>query len=246
VQDGEIVQIDIRDKMNVPSLESFSSRKEFNEWKYETEKFNKGVSSRSKFKRNIHGLAVTEQFMLVAENLNKKEIRLAKKLRDRIISQPFTVGGVEQGSMEQRLLTMGRNNPQNIHIPKPFDFSQVKTLSRLKEVFDNMKNRSSEEKMNRRLERFKELYMESLERQFNSDADDVLEMIKEIPADVFYEMYKIEDVFEILFDPSPQEGYSVQWVDESNMSSQLGRIESYLERYYRGELNFDLKGLFER
>lgn len=235
IQNGEIVQVDLREKLEIPSIESFMNRKAFNEWKYETEKFNKGKSSHAVFKKNAYGVAVTEQVITTIENLTKKEQRNAIKRKESLMEKPFISGGEVQGTLGQRLLTMGR--PTNLNIPKDFKFEDIRNTTRLKDVFENKKRRSDPEFFDKRLERMKELYIFSLQQQFNSDADDVIEKIRQIPADDFYEMYQTIDEFEILFDPSPQEGYDGQSVDELNMMNQLHQIENEVDKYFRGDMN---------
>jgi hypothetical protein len=235
IKNGEVVQVDLRDKLKIPAIESFMDRKSFNEWKYETEKFNKGKSSRANFKKNKYGVAVTEHLITSIENLTKKEQKLAIKKKKDMMEKPFVSGGEVQGTLGQRLLTMGK--PNNVNIPKNFDFSDIRNITRLKDVFDNKKRRSDPQFYDKRMERMKELYMDSLLLQFNSDAESVIEKIRNIPADDFYELYRTHDEFEILFDPSPQEGFDGQYIDEANMMNQLARIESYVDRYFSGDLN---------
>ena len=133
------------------------------------------------------------------------------------------------------MMQMGRPNVAGITIPKDFDFSKVRNQQRLEQIEQNVRKRANPKYFDKRMETMKENFMTILGLSFNSDADELIEKLKGIPAEDFYEMYLMFDEFD--FDLYSSENIGAI-TDEGNIEKML----SYIDRYQRGDINFDLKG----
>jgi hypothetical protein len=234
--------IDLSTQIEIPSIESFSSRKQFNEWKQKQSSFTNRANTHFQFEKNEHGVVASKHLLFEITTNTKKAQKMADERNQELAGKPFIVGGKEYGTLGQRAQLMAKPNLSIVQRPSDFDFSKIRSQRQLLERLENVRKKADPEHVNRRMEYFREKYIESLEHHFNNEADPVIEKIRKMPADDFYELYKIYDEFDILFDPSPQEGYGVQYVDESNMFGQLRQIENIVDRYYNGGEEMLLKG----
>jgi hypothetical protein len=225
---------DIRDKLKIPKLEDFASRKEFNEWKYETEKFNKGVSAHSKIVKNKHGVNATEYLLTVAENTVKRANENAEKERKKLKDKPFiSRGKVVDTALERQALL---RRPQALGFSKTeFDFGNQHTFLDFSRNFTNLIRKGDADYYNWRKETMKENFIELLVRAFHSDSNELVYRLSQITPDEFYEMY-------LMFDELDFDLYYNLDGEASGEIKQLLQIEHYVEMYEEGKLNFDLKG----
>ena len=115
-----------------------------------------------------------------------------------------------------------------------FNFETIDRPSRLDRKLRNLEERADPNYFENQMQIMKENYMRGMEKAFNSDADFLLKKFEELPADVFYELYLMVD--EINFEFHYKED------KENPNEGQLGRINDYLEKYKKGELDMSLKG----
>lgn len=233
--------LDLSNEIELPSIESFSSRKQFNEWKQEISSFTNRNNRNYQFVKNPYDVVASKKEIAEIERATKQAQRIAKKLQEEAKNKPFISGGKEQGTVGQQMLQMGKPNTAGITIPPDFDFNRIRNKEQLKSKKENMEKRSNPEYFDRRMETMKNNFMELLHSAFNSDADYLVEKLKDIPASDFYEMYLMFDEF------SFNEYYQMEGIEDDSASlNDLRKMESYVEMYENGRINFDLKNFPSR
>lgn len=223
--------VDLSDEIDIPSIENFKTRKEYNEWKEKVDSFTNRNNLNYQFKKNDYGVVASKKELNQIERATKQAQRVADELREKANKKPFISGGKEQGTVGQRMLQMGRPNTAGIYRPPDFDFDKIRSKKQLEEKKKNMEERSNPNFIDERAERLKQNYYETLEKFFNSDADDLIDRIKEIPADDFFELFLQFDEFQFDF----------LYTEEQSQNT-LNKLMSVIEQYNDGKINMDLKG----
>lgn len=224
--------IDLSNEVELPSLESFQDRQSFNEWKNKASSFTNRANTHYQFKKNEHGVTASKFLINKIERDTKRAQKMADKLREEATDKPFISGGKEQGTVGQRLLMMGKPTTAGISRPPDFHFGKIRSYRDLEKKAKNMAERAEHGYFDRRMEKMKENFMEILSLSFNSDADPLIEKLKRVPAEDFYEMYLMFDEFD--FDLYDSEG---NYVD-----GDIKQLENYVDRYLAGDIDFSLKG----
>jgi Phi-29 DNA terminal protein GP3 len=232
--------INLSDEVELKKLSDFNTRSEYNEWKDKIKSFTNRNNLNYQFIKNPHGISISK----ARKNAIERNVKLVQRHVDQEIKRreqmPFISGGRVQGTVGQRMLQMAR--PMDVHRPKDFNFNDIKNIQRLRDIERNMANKADPQKRDEKAERWKNMFIETLERTFNSDADDIIDKIRQMSGQDFYDMYQVVDEFSFdYYDPSPQEGYDGMMIDEGNKLRELRNLEAGYERYMRGEYGPSLK-----
>lgn len=222
--------IDLSSDIQVPSLESFGSRKEFNEWLRKSESFRNRANLNYQFEKNEFNVSASKKRLNEIDRKVKQSQERAKEEIEKYKDLPFYSGGEKQGTVG-----LQRPNKTGIYVPNDFDFSTVKSYKRLDEIEQGANNRLDPEHYDKRAERMKENFMTALAESFNSLADDVIDKIAEVPAQHFYQLFLEHDEFDFtnfIYDP---EGLMLD-----NDESELAEIGNVIDRYNRGEIDSSL------
>lgn len=227
--------VDLSNEIQLPSIEDFQTRQQFNEWKNKVHSFTSVSNTRYQFKKNEFGVVASKKEIFEIERNTKQAQLIATKLAKEAAKKPFISGGKEQGTVGQRMLQMGKPNTAGISIPKDFDFDKIRTRAQLEKKKKNMEERANEEFFDKRMTKYKENLMRLIADTFNSDANELLAKLKEIPPDDFYEMALIfeEMTFDYIYTSES---------DGSETNSFISKLMDYVDRYYSGKINMDLKG----
>lgn len=228
--------VDLSHVVETPkNIESFQTRKEFNKWKESVKYFTSKSNSDYQFIKNKHGLVITKTTFKQAMKNQKIAEKYAHQRKKEFMDRPFYSNG------EKTLLTVAQyqsmfQDPDDIGFRNPmkFNFETLDRPSRLNRKLENLEKRAQPDFFDKRMEVMKENYMKALHNTFNSDADFLVKKFEEIPADVFYEMYQMFD--EMNFD------YHYTEEEESPTSGRLGMINTYVDKYQKGEIDMSLKG----
>jgi hypothetical protein len=184
--------IDLTNEISLPSLSSFQNRKEFNNFKEDINKFNKGLKNDYKIVKNEQGVAFTKKEVKKYERKQKEAIELAE--------QHYAKTKTEN----QKIFL----KPSNLDIPRKIDLNDIKTRENFKTRMENLTKRSNPDYFNERDELFKTNYIKSILGSFNERevVNEIVELIQAIPADRFYDIYKeYIDYFDFeLFDSEGQ------------------------------------------
>ena len=168
--------IDLTDEISLPSLSSFENRKEFNAFKEDINKFNKGLKNDYKIVKNEQGVSFTKKEIKKYEHVQKEAIRLAEE-------------HYAKTKTEQQKIFL---KPTNLDIPRKIDLDDIKSRSNFMNRLENLTKRSNPEHFNERDELFKTNYIKSVLGSFNERelVNEIVELIQAIPADKFYDIYK--------------------------------------------------------
>jgi hypothetical protein len=184
--------IDLTDEISLPSLSSFQTRKEFNNFKEDINKFNKGLKNDYKIVKNDQGIAFTKKEVKNYERKQKEAIQLAEEHYAKTKTE------------NQKIFL----KPSNLDIPRKIDLNDIKTRENFKTRMENLTKRSNPDYFNERDELFKTNYIKSILGSFNERevVNEIVELIQAIPADRFYDIYKeYIDYFDFeLFDSEGQ------------------------------------------
>jgi hypothetical protein len=167
--------IDLSDEIKLPSLSSFQNRNEFNNFKEDLNKFNKGLKNDYKIVKNEKGESFTRKEIKTYERKQKEAIELAKQ-------------HYEKTTAEQQKIFL---KPNNLDIPKNKPWQEL-SRKNFNQRLENLTKRADPEHFNERDELFKTNYIKSVLGSFNERevVNEIVELIQAIPADKFYDIYK--------------------------------------------------------
>jgi hypothetical protein len=168
--------IDLTDEISLPSLSSFQNRKEFNNFKEDINKFNKGLKNDYKIVKNEQGVAFTKKEVKNYERKQKEAIQLAEEHYAKTKTE------------NQKIFL----KPSNLDIPRKIDLNDISSRSNFNQRLENLTKRSDPQFFNERDERFKENYIKSIQGSFNENSmvASIVEMLEDIPADYLIQVYK--------------------------------------------------------
>jgi hypothetical protein len=185
--------IDLTDEISLPSLSSFQTRKEFNDFKEDINKFNKGLKNDYKIVKNEQGVAFTKKEVKAYEKKQKEAIQLAEEHYAKTRTE------------NQKIFL----KPSNLDIPRKIDLNDIRTRENFKNRMENLTKRSDPHYFSDRDQTFRDNYVASITGSFNDReiVKEIVEMIESIPPDRFYDIYKeYFDWFDFtLFDSEGQE-----------------------------------------
>jgi hypothetical protein len=167
--------IDLTDEISLPSLSSFHSRKEFNAFKEDINKFNKGLKNDYKIVKSETGASFTKKEIKEYERKQKEAIRLAQE-------------HYEKTTAEQQKIFL---KPNNLDIPRNIPWEGL-SRQNFNQRLENLTKRSDPDYFNARDELFKTNYIKSVLGSFNERevVDEIVELIQAIPEDKFNDIYK--------------------------------------------------------
>jgi hypothetical protein len=213
--------VDLTEEVSIPSLDSFQTREKFNEWKEKAGSFTNRNNQRFQFVKNEHGVVASKSLLNEISRNRKKEILLAERKAKEIKEDPIA---------KQEMLKMA--DPKRgggIHIPKPFNFKEVRSKGRLDDLLETTKRRSDPKFYDNRTIKIHETFIRELEQAFNSDADWLIDKIQRMSLEDFSDMYKMYPSFDF------QIFYIMKYVNEGEQDKFLKEMERDYLRYEREE-----------
>lgn len=229
--------VDLSREIDVPKLGDFQDRKQYNKWKEKVESFTNRYTKKYQFEKNQEGVVASKQEIYDFKKANEKARIIAQKKNEKLANEPYFVGGKEEGTVGQQMRQMKEPITPEVSVPKKFDFEEFKDRKQFERNLEGMKKRSDPETFDKRMTQFKRVFERELEENFNSDAQEILELLEYVPEDDFYYLYLKNKEFDYtLF--YPPEGVE----DDGNSLKALNKMESTLRRYLQGKENMDLKG----
>ena len=221
--------IDLSSEIELPSLESFGSRKEFNEWSRNVQDFRKRSNYQYQYVKNDYGVVASKKQLFEIEQKTKKAQRIAEKKLKEAKALPFYSGGKEQGTVG-----MQRPNKSGVTVPKKFDFKQVRSQGRLKDVEESLEKKSKSDYYEQRNKIMMDNFIDVLGKSYNSQAEQLIDEIKQMNPDDFYELYLMFDEFDFMLF---YENSGVVGAEFDDTNVMLG----YLKAFNDGEINMNLK-----
>lgn len=227
--------IDLSKEIGIPKIDDIKTRKEFNEKKEQLTDFTNRYNIDYQFKTNEYGVTISRRRERDLENAAKLARRRARDQIERIKDLPYYVDGVKRGTVGDRTRHMRAPDITGVHIPDEFDFSKIRSTSRLKTVEKSLFSRARPEHYDQRKQQMKENFIKILHESFNSNADDVVKELEKLHPDDFYEMFLSDpSVFDFrLYD---SEGQDVK-VDDSALQTMM----DYINDVKSGQFNMDMR-----
>lgn len=220
--------VDLTNEIELPSLESFSSRKEMNAWVRKVQSFRNRGNLDYQFVQNEYGVTASKKEIFEIKENTRKAQRLADEKIASMQNLPFISGG-----KQQHTVGMQRPNKSGITRPKDFNFDTVRNRQRLKDIQESTRSKSTKDYYDKRNKVMMDNFIDILKLSFHSNADKLIEELEKINPDDFYEIYLMFDEFDFsLFD---SEGQMVT-ADEGTIAQML----SYVKAFNKGEIDLSL------
>lgn len=222
--------IDLTKEIELPNLEAFTSRKQFNEWKQKASSFTNRNNQHYQFVKGDMGVVLSKAEITKYKIELKRAQRLIDKMNKEQAKKPLLSGGKVIGSQGQEMLQMSESK-RGFTRPKDFNINKIPSRQRFEEMRKNVRKRSNPKVFDKRMEQMRETFIDELEKAFNSDANWLVEQFQSMPVEDFYELYKANTEMDF------QLFYIMKYMDESQQNEELGRLERIVERYHKNDLN---------
>lgn len=226
--------IDVSDKVNLPSFSELDTPEKFDKWSDEMIEFTDRNNKNFQFEKNKWGVVFSVAELEEGKRNTEIAQKNAQELIDKYKQNPYSREGKETGyTVGERMMLFEKENVAGITVPDAFDIDAFQSRSRLEGRLELLDEKASGKFFDQSMERMKNNFMKSLRGTFNSDADEIIDMIDIIPPDDFFELFIMKAEF--TFEDYASDGS----IDATE--TQLERLKSYLLEYFRGEIDFDLK-----
>lgn len=186
------------------------------------------------FVTNDYGITLNKKGINAITRRRRIEQSRAKKELDKVKDIQISQGGVPFATVEQRTTHFSVPDVTGISIPKDFDFNKVRSKERLEDIIEVGKKRVDPDYYDKRKKQMQDNFIVALEGSFDSEADELVERIKKVHPDEFYELYLSIEEFD--FDVFDSEGITV-----IARESQIDKMMLYLNDYEGGKRNNDLE-----
>ena len=229
--------------VEIPSIKdmrngkAFKSRKEFNDWKKQLQDVNSRTFTPLQIETNKKGL----RYPKIVQQRGRQATQKAQQHVDEMIEQysnlPQFVDGEEMGTVDKRQLMLGDKESYGLYKPEDFDIDNFVNPKSVENNITKNEERQTKEYYDERMERMRDNFISIFDDPDNEENQKIVEKLKNIPPDDFYEMYLMlpEMDFEdwdsetggfIGGDKSPQEVFGY-----------------FLDVYEQGNIDLSLKGL---
>jgi len=232
--------VDLSGEIELPSITSFKSRKAFNEWKGQAESFTNRYNTKFQFRKNEQGVVASKKFLNEIERDTNKARRNAKELIAKVENKEIKVGGKPQGvTVGQQAKLLSRPNIAGVVVPPKFNFKNIQDQKQLNKKAENMRDRASSKFYNERNKTMRDNYADMLSLSYHNWADDLAKRIRELPPDIFFEMYTQEDEFD--FSQWDSEGQYTGGEEVSEAEGKINKMMGFIDQYWAGKMKLDLK-----
>ena len=226
--------IDLTSEVNIRPLESFQTRKAFNEWKEEQKSFTNPANQRYQFVTNKYGFTASKREITQMQQLNRRAQRKSDRLVKELSKLPRMRDAEKKGTVAERVIQIGKSNATGITKPPKFDVESIQSRAHFERKREALEERLEPGYYADRAETMKANYIQKLLETFNSDAREVADKIAEMDTTDFYELY-VMNKDEIDFD--------YLYMDDSQKNRDfVNKIGNTVNAYESGNINMDLKG----
>lgn len=167
--------------------------------------------------------------------MNELQARLQQtqdEIDQRNADRPIIIGTdqVSEDTVLSRKL-MGKPNPTLTGNIKPYDFNKAKNMKDVESALQVRRNRLDPEWIKERQQIMQTNFINSLILLFNDEADDVVEMLKQVDPSDFYDMYEQFDMIDFAYVPSAKDTPNTMEMDA------LGVLHDVLQSYLDGDID---------
>lgn len=222
--------IDLSGEIKLPELESFKTRKEFNQFKDSVKKFTNRANTKYQFKKNRFGVVKSVKEINEIKKATKQAQKVTKKILKDNEGKEFTSGGIVTGTVAERNKMLAKPNTAGIYVPPDFNFENVTSDKHFEQKLDVAKEKGDPEFVDKRKEQLLKNYIKAVEEEFNSLADPIVESVKDIDPNDFYELYITRDELQHHF-----------VYTEEDVENYAEQIKNIIDSYKAGLISMDLK-----
>jgi hypothetical protein len=229
--------VDLSYEIEIPSYNELNTTEKFDDFVEEMTSFTDRSNLHYQFDRNKKGLVYRLSEVERGNELTKQSQENAQEFIDRFKEKTYQVGGKEMSyTVGDRMTLYDKENAAGITVPNDFDIDAFETRSRLEGRLELLEEKADGVFFDRSMRTMKENFMKSLKGSFNSEADDIIEMIDIMPEDDFFELFLMTGEF--TFEDYASDGS----IDGTREQAEM--LRGYLHEYYRGNIDMDLKGFY--
>jgi hypothetical protein len=231
---GELTPVTkrVEDLVNIPKLSDLNTWDQFHDTVEKLSSFTNRNNTKFQFKKNQHDVVASKNLLNKAEMLKNRAERIAKK--ERAKTENKEVLGAEGATVGERARMVARPNKLG-YAPITFNFNDLRNVDRLKDKFNSLENKSNPHYFDRRKKQFQENWLDSLAGSFNSAADELLDKMKQLNPDDFYELYQILERY-MDIDLYDSEGQMVSANEDT-----LRKLEHHIDSFLSGNISLDMK-----
>lgn len=217
--------------IHVPnSIESFSSRADFNEWVDKIERFTRRGNPNYMYRQNKYGVVASVAEINQADRRNRLAQSKAEMRMREIWNKPVIVDGEVSGTVGERQ-RMRMNEMENVADRiKDYDFDSFRT----RELFDkknvNMQNKLEPDYYDERDERLKQNFIRAVQGSTTENTDEIIDKLNRINGRDLYELFQTNPDI-ITFEEFDSDG-----VIETR-EGVLEELNRTLDRYLNNELD---------
>jgi hypothetical protein len=230
--------VNLENEISIPDLSSFSTRKEYNEWKQKASSFTNRNNARYQYRKNKKGLVYTVAELNEFKRLNAIERNIAKEKSKKYKDRPFMRHGQQIGTAGERFGMLKKPKNIGFSVPAKFNINNFGSRYDLEKRREAMERRANPENFDRRLENFKERYLFGLDQTFNGDEEtyEVIRKLSRLSAEDLYNLYLENVELQVLFNPSPDKGvvHGVEVVDENDHRDTLFEVDKIVDGFLDG------------
>lgn len=217
--------IDLAEEIQIPKLTDFETRSQYNEWKEGIQEFTNRYNIEYQFVKNEYDVVASKGQLKRIEKNTKIAQEKAKQMIDKLEQLPVYQQGEQTMTVAGRILMTSEKSATGIKVPLDFDFSSVRTQDVLRAKEKGMEKQASEDYYQNKQDQYKDNFIKKMEGSFNSDADYVVDVIKNMSDNDFYEMTLMyPDTFDFDLYGSDQ---------DEEVLGLLRNVETDMEDYFR-------------
>lgn len=208
------------------------SRSEFNTFKEQSKLMTKRGVPRFSYEKINDQVSVSRSEMMrlkYNENLANKQ---AAKRYNEIKDKPFYEDGESEGVVGEYIETMKNPDIPGISAPHVADDDEMRSREYVRNKIQQLENYTNQQVRSDRNELMKENYINELKTAFNSDADDLINKIENMPTEDFIELYSM----------SGDMSFSFFYIEDLDiMQENINNVTTYVDSYYQGNADFDYR-----
>ena len=217
--------IDLTSEVTLPKIQSFQTRKQYNQWKEQVQSFTNRANLDYQYVKNPFGTVASKKELNEMKRKTKVVQDRARKLISGQIDKPWIFKNEVKATQGQRMQMMGgQDEAGGVTVPPDFDFNKMRTQRQFRERVEAVDNKMDPEFYDKKMARMQLNFMDILSLSFGEDADELLILLNELTPKEFWEVYQMFEGFDFaLYDSDGQD------VD-ANLG-QLHRMENYTEAF---------------
>lgn len=229
--------VDLSSEIKIPSLNDFATRKQFNTFKQQASSFTNRFNLNYQYKKNDYGVVATKKQINQIERNTHEAQQLAKNEIKRLKKMPFYNAGKQEGTLGMRQQNVKPSSISGISKVPNFNFNRVRSQEDLETIERKANRKANPTYYNKRYDVMKENYIMRLSATYNSDADPLIERLREMDSRNFYDMYQQYEEFDFKYLP-PSDQIS-QFGNADMANEYINELIMYQEDYL--SKNHDLR-----